>query len=88
MIPLVNLRAQYASIKDEIDTAVLRVLASGRFSLGPEVAGFNYRMDGMQGAILRVKFSTRTDYVVCTFPVTAPNRSSRPPRAPCSGDAR
>ena len=40
MIPLVNLQAQYASIKDEIDTAVLRVLASGRFSLGPEVAAF------------------------------------------------
>ena len=40
MIPLVDLQAQYASIKDEIDTAVLRVLASGRFSLGPEVAAF------------------------------------------------
>ena len=40
MIPLADLQAQYASIKDEIDTAVLRVLASGRFSLGPEVAAF------------------------------------------------
>ena len=40
MIPLVDLQAQYASIKDEIDAAVLRVLASGRFSLGPEVAAF------------------------------------------------
>ncbi|MCH7747182.1 MAG: DegT/DnrJ/EryC1/StrS family aminotransferase [Acidobacteria bacterium] len=40
MIPLVDLQAQYASIKDEIDTAVLRVLASGRFSLGPDVAAF------------------------------------------------
>jgi len=40
VIPLVNLQAQYASIKDEIDTAVLRVLASGRFSLGPDVAAF------------------------------------------------
>ena len=40
MIPLVDLQAQYASIKDEIDTAVLRVLASGRFAHGPEVAAF------------------------------------------------
>ena len=40
MIPLADLQAQYASIKDEIDTAVLRVLASGRFALGPEVAAF------------------------------------------------
>jgi|TARA_B100002003_G_scaffold154249_1_gene143059 dTDP-4-amino-4,6-dideoxygalactose transaminase len=40
MIPLVDLQAQYASIKDEIDTAVLSVLASARFALGPEVAAF------------------------------------------------
>jgi len=40
MIPLVDLQAQYVSIKDEIDTAVLRVLASGKFALGPEVVAF------------------------------------------------
>ena len=40
MIPMVDLQAQYASIKEEIDTAVLGVLASGRFALGPEVAAF------------------------------------------------
>lgn len=40
MIPMVDLQAQYASIKDDIDTAVLRVLASGRFSSGPEVDAF------------------------------------------------
>jgi len=40
VIPMVDLQAQYASIKGEIDTAVQRVLASGRFALGPEVADF------------------------------------------------
>ena len=40
MIPLADLQAQYGTIKDEIDTAVLKVLASGRFALGPEVAAF------------------------------------------------
>ena len=40
MIPLVDLQAQYASIKNEIDAAVLEVLASGQFALGPEVAAF------------------------------------------------
>ena len=40
MIPMVDLQAQYASIKEEIDDAVLGVLASGRFALGPEVAAF------------------------------------------------
>jgi dTDP-4-amino-4,6-dideoxygalactose transaminase len=38
MIPLLDLKAQYASIKDEIDPAVLRVLASAQYVLGEEVA--------------------------------------------------
>ncbi len=38
MIPLLDLKAQYASIKSEVDTAVLSVLASGQYTLGDEVA--------------------------------------------------
>jgi dTDP-4-amino-4,6-dideoxygalactose transaminase len=40
MIPFVDLKAQYRSIKPEIDEAVARVLESGHFALGPEVAAF------------------------------------------------
>ena len=40
MIPSVDLRAQYHSIKAEIDEAVLRVLESTQFILGEEVAAF------------------------------------------------
>ncbi len=40
MIPLVDLRAQYHTIKREIDDAVLRVLESTQFVLGDEVASF------------------------------------------------
>ncbi|MBA3271053.1 MAG: DegT/DnrJ/EryC1/StrS family aminotransferase [Acidobacteria bacterium] len=40
MIPFVDLRAQYQSIKSEIDAAVLGVLESGHYVLGPEVAAF------------------------------------------------
>src|SRR4051812_20314642 len=40
MIPYVDLRAQYHSIKNEIDAAVLRVLESTQFILGDEVAAF------------------------------------------------
>ncbi len=40
MIPLVDLKAQYQSIKPEIDAAIGRVLESGAFALGPAVAGF------------------------------------------------
>jgi dTDP-4-amino-4,6-dideoxygalactose transaminase len=40
MVPLVDLKAQYRAIKREIDDAVLRVLDSGQFILGEEVAAF------------------------------------------------
>ncbi len=40
MIPFVDLKSQYHSVKQEIDAAVARVLESGQFVLGPEVAAF------------------------------------------------
>ena len=40
MIPLVDLQAQYATIKKEVDSAVMKVLASGQFALGSEVTNF------------------------------------------------
>jgi dTDP-4-amino-4,6-dideoxygalactose transaminase len=40
VIPFVDLKAQYRSIKDEIDSAVGRVLENAQFVLGPEVAAF------------------------------------------------
>src|ERR1700730_12590901 len=39
-IPLLDLRAQYHSIKPEIDAAIARVLESSEFVLGAEVADF------------------------------------------------
>ncbi|MDA2924563.1 DegT/DnrJ/EryC1/StrS family aminotransferase [Acidobacteria bacterium AH-259-L09] len=40
MIPFLDLKAQYLSVKDDIDAAIARVLESGQFSLGKEVAAF------------------------------------------------
>ena len=40
MIPLVDLKAQYESIKGEIDGALAEVLASCQFILGPKVEAF------------------------------------------------
>ena len=40
MIPVVDLKAQYRSIKSEIDEAVLRVLESAQFILGDDVGAF------------------------------------------------
>src|SRR5688500_19725643 len=39
-VPYLDLRAQYHSIKPEIDAAVARVLESTQYTLGDEVAGF------------------------------------------------
>jgi dTDP-4-amino-4,6-dideoxygalactose transaminase len=40
MIPLVDLKAQYESIKPEVDEAIQRVIANTSFILGEEVKGF------------------------------------------------
>ncbi|MEQ1545108.1 DegT/DnrJ/EryC1/StrS family aminotransferase [Methyloglobulus sp.] len=40
MIPFVDLKAQYASIKDEVNTAIQHVLETCQFTLGSEVAAF------------------------------------------------
>jgi dTDP-4-amino-4,6-dideoxygalactose transaminase len=42
VIPLVDLRAQYRTIADEIHTAISGVLESGEFILGREVAAFEH----------------------------------------------
>jgi len=46
MIPYLDLKAQYHSIKAEIDTAVLRVLESTQYILGEEVAAFEREFAG------------------------------------------
>ena len=47
MIPLIDLPAQYAAIKEDIDAAVARVLASGRYALGPEVEALEAEFAGV-----------------------------------------
>lgn len=60
MIPMVDLQAQYVSIKDEIDRAVFDVLASGRFVLGPEVAAFETEFAEYCGATHAVAVNSGT----------------------------
>jgi dTDP-4-amino-4,6-dideoxygalactose transaminase len=50
MIPLLDLKAQYRSIKPELDAAVLRVLEGAQFILGPEVAAFEKEFAAYCGA--------------------------------------
>lgn len=50
MIPFLDLKAQYRSIRSEIDEAVTRVLDSASFVLGPEVAAFEEEFAAYSGA--------------------------------------
>lgn len=60
MIPLLDLKAQYVSIKSEIDAAVLGVLASGQYTLGDEVASFEREFADYCGVRHAVAVNTGT----------------------------
>ena len=50
MIPFADLKAQYRSIRTEIDAAIANTLASSQFILGKEVAAFEEEFAAFQGA--------------------------------------
>ncbi len=60
-IPLVDLKAQYNSIKPEIDAAIQRVVQSGQFVLGPEVKAFEDEIATYCGTRYAVGVASGTD---------------------------
>lgn len=60
MIPFVDLKAQYRSIKEEIDCAVGRLLESAEFVLGSEVAAFEEEFARYSGARYGVALNSGT----------------------------
>jgi dTDP-4-amino-4,6-dideoxygalactose transaminase len=60
-IPMVDLKSQYASIKDEIDTAILQALAETRFILGPNVQAFDQEAGDYLGAKHAISCASGTD---------------------------
>jgi dTDP-4-amino-4,6-dideoxygalactose transaminase len=60
MIPFVDLKAQYASIKPEVDEAIQRVLESCEFTLGSEVAAFEKEFAHYCGASIGIGVNTGT----------------------------
>jgi dTDP-4-amino-4,6-dideoxygalactose transaminase len=60
MIPLLDLKAQYRNIKPELDEAVLSVLASAQFILGPEVAAFEREFAASAGAAEAIAVNSGT----------------------------
>lgn len=66
-LPLLDLKAQYDSIREEIEEAVLRVCASQRFILGPEVAELEKEIAARTGARFAVGVSSGTDALLVSL---------------------
>lgn len=64
MIPLVDLTAQYHSIKEEIDMAIHTVLESGHFILGPAVSKFEESIASYLGVSHAIGLASGTDALV------------------------
>jgi dTDP-4-amino-4,6-dideoxygalactose transaminase len=63
-VPILNLKAQYAGIKAEIDTKVLEVLASQVFVLGPEVEALEKEIGALSGTAYTIGVSSGTDAIL------------------------
>ena len=60
-IPLVDLKAQLDSIKDEIGEAIQKVLQNGQFILGPEARAFEEEMATYCGTRYAIGVASGTD---------------------------
>jgi dTDP-4-amino-4,6-dideoxygalactose transaminase len=60
MIPFLDLKAQYASIKPDVDAAVMSVLESCQFALGEQVAAFEREFAAYVGAAEAVGVNSGT----------------------------
>ena len=61
MIPMVDLKTQYHSLKDEIDSAVLGAIESTQFILGPNVTAFEQEAAAYLGVPHTVAVASGTD---------------------------
>ena len=67
MIPILDLKAQYESIKDEINTAIAGVLESTQFILGPAVRDLEQRVAAYCGCKYGVGVASGTDALRLTL---------------------
>ncbi len=66
-VPLLDLKAQYAAIRDEVRTAVDRVLESQEFILGPEVAALEMQVAEYCGCEHAVGVSSGSDALLAAL---------------------
>jgi dTDP-4-amino-4,6-dideoxygalactose transaminase len=66
-VPLLDLKGQYRSIRKEIDDAVVRVIESQHFILGPEVGALEQEIAALCGAAHGVGMSSGTDALLAAL---------------------
>ncbi len=85
-IPVVDPAAEYARLKPEIDAAVGRVLASGRYIGGPEVEGLELEFAAFCGVTHAVATGNGTDALRFALMAAGAGTEERDPRS--AGAAR
>jgi dTDP-4-amino-4,6-dideoxygalactose transaminase len=66
-IPMLDLKAQYASIKNEIDAKVLEVLSTQRFILGAEVSALESEIAAYSGVRFAIGVSSGSDALIISL---------------------
>jgi dTDP-4-amino-4,6-dideoxygalactose transaminase len=66
-VPFLDLKAQYHSIKPEIDAAIAKILESSQFVLGEEVAGFEREFAAYSGAAHGIALNSGTSALHLAF---------------------
>jgi dTDP-4-amino-4,6-dideoxygalactose transaminase len=61
LVPFIDLKKQYQSIKDDLDQAVAEVMASGHYVLGPNVAALEQEVAAFCGAKYTLGVANGTD---------------------------
>jgi dTDP-4-amino-4,6-dideoxygalactose transaminase len=67
LFPLLDLKAQFASIRDEIMAALARVMESQQFILGPEVQSFENEVAALVGARSAVGCASGSDALLLSL---------------------
>ena len=67
MIPLLDLSAQYAPLRDKILAAVTRVCDSQRYIMGPEITAFESEIAALIGVRYAVSVTSGTDALLLSL---------------------